>query len=83
MIRESMIRELAAMYLRTEINTWENIKHVAERWPNSPKAMLNVVSAGRSLVCYKALLNDLEAGNIMDDLQLAGGATPPLRKGSM
>ena len=34
---EAETAELAEMYLRSEINIWENIQNVAEGWPNSAK----------------------------------------------
>ena len=37
MIRTSLIYQLAEMYLRSEINIWENIQNVAEGRPNSAK----------------------------------------------
>lgn len=74
MIRTSQIYQLAEMYLRSEINVWENIQSVAEGWPNSAKARLNAESARRSKSCFQMLLNDLENGNIVDDLPLRGGA---------
>ena len=73
MIRTSQIYQLAEMYLRSEINVWENIQTVAEGWPNSAKARLNAESARRSKSCFEMLLSDLENGNIVDDLPLRGG----------
>lgn len=69
MIAESTVRQLAGMYLRAEINTWQNIQTVAEGWPNSPRAKLNAESARRSVKCYKSMLDDLESGAIVDDIE--------------
>ena len=73
MMRMSTVFELAKMYLRAEINTWQNIQTVAEGWPNSPRARVNAESARRSASAFKALLDDLEEGNIIDDMEIIGG----------
>lgn len=69
MIAESTVRQLAALYLRAEIRTWESLEQRIAEQQDTPRSRMNLWSARRSKRCFQRMLDDLEAGDIADDLE--------------
>lgn len=63
----TQVYQLAALYLRSDIRTWETVEQRAAKLPENPHSRMNLWCARRSKACCERMLRDLEDGNILDD----------------